>query len=63
MKYIITLKDSKWGPMNDKETMYQNEYNEWFVGPPSEVVIGDKYVVEISDGTPSGGYRRIIQFK
>ena len=62
MKHILKLADWKWVSGSDKEMMYKDSLDEWFVGKARDVVIGDTYVVEISDKPLKDGYRHIIKF-
>jgi hypothetical protein len=47
---------------SDKEVMYKDIYSGWFIGPRYDVVIGEKYIVEISVVTGKDGYNRISNF-
>ncbi len=62
MKYFLKVTDWKWVPGSDKEMMYKDDKDEWFVGPPSNVVIGKLIVVEITDKPLSDGYHHIVKF-
>jgi len=63
MTHIMKLKEWKWKQGSNREMMYQDSNYEWFVGPPYDVVIGQTYVVEISNGVLEDGYRHIIKFR
>jgi len=63
MKHFIKITDYKWVLGSDKEMMYQDDNGEWFVGPPHNVIVGESFAVEISNGLLEDGYRHIIKFK
>jgi len=64
MKHFLKLTDWKWVEGSQTEMMYQDNNVEWFVGKPRSVVIGQTYVVEISEGKAmSDGYRHIVKFE
>jgi hypothetical protein len=62
MKRIIRIEDYKMVLGSDKEVMYKDIYSRWFIGPRYDVVIGEKYIVEISVVTGKDGYNRISNF-
>jgi hypothetical protein len=62
VKHTLKLTDWKWVPGSDKEMMYKDSFDEWFVGKARDVVIEETYVVEISDKILEDGYRHIIKF-
>jgi hypothetical protein len=62
MKRIIRIEDYKMVLGSDKEVMYKDIYSGWFIGPRYDVVIGEKYIVEISVVTGKDGYNRISNF-
>ena len=61
MKNIMKITDCKKVPGSDKEMMYKGNA-EWLIGPKYDVVIGEKYIVEISVVTGKDGYNRISNF-
>ena len=63
MKHLLKVAHYKWVSGSQKEMMYKDNNDEWFVGSPYNVVIGETYVVEISNGVLEDGYRHIIKFK
>lgn len=63
MTHLMKIKDWMWKQGSNKEMLYQDDSNEWFVGSKHEVVKGNVYPVEISEGILRDGYRHIIKFK
>ncbi|MBN1176758.1 MAG: hypothetical protein JXA51_03665 [Dehalococcoidales bacterium] len=64
MTYFMKIKDYKWKSGSNKEMLYRDDNDEWFVGPPhNNIAVGKTYSVEISEGTLEDGYRHIIKFK
>ena len=62
MKHFLKVTDWKWVSGSDKEMMYKDDKDEWFVGAPRNVAIRTLIVVEISDKPLKDGYRHIIKF-
>jgi hypothetical protein len=62
VKHVLKLTDWKWVSGIEKEMMYKDSLDEWFVGARHDVGIGNTYIVEISDTPLRDGYRHIVKF-
>jgi hypothetical protein len=61
MKHFIKITDWYWVPGSSKEMIYVDDKGKKFIGPPSEVIVGETIIVEGSEFLEDG-CRRIIRF-
>jgi hypothetical protein len=60
MKHFLKVTSYSWKPGSQTEMLYENDKEEFFIGPPSNIVIGNTYTVEVADKLLEDKYYQII---